>query len=138
MENLKVRRKNEIRTISELGQIVIPLVKRKELKINAGDKLEIYRSGNNIILKKIKVDIRKDIIETVKAIINNEIELDIKVKRIKTNTDKSYDKDHSVRTIDELGRVIIPIELRKELNIMENDKMKICIKDNMIILIKIK
>ena len=35
MENLKVRRKNEIRTISELGQIVITLVKRKELKINA-------------------------------------------------------------------------------------------------------
>ena len=138
MENLKVRRKNEIRTISDLGQIVIPLANRKELKINAGDKLEIYRSGNNIILKKIKVDIRKDIIEKVKAIINNEIELDIKVKRIKTNTDKSYDKDHSVRTIDELGRVIIPIELRKELNIMENDKMKICIKDNMIILIKIK
>ncbi|MGM9970164.1 MAG: AbrB/MazE/SpoVT family DNA-binding domain-containing protein [Anaeroplasma sp.] len=138
MENLKVRRKNEIRTISELGQIVIPLVKRKELKINAGDKLEIYRSGNNIILKKIKVDIRKDIIEKVKAIINNEIELDIKVKRIKTNIDKSYNKDHSLRTIDELGRVIIPIELRKELNIMENDKMKICIKDNMIILIKIK
>lgn len=138
MENLKVRRKNEIRTISELGQIVIPLVKRKELKINAGDKLEIYRSGNNIILKKIKVDIRKDIIEKVKAIINNEIELDIKVNRIKTNIDKSYDKDHSLRTIDELGRVIIPIELRKELNIMENDKMKICIKDDMIILIKIK
>ena len=119
MENLKVRRKNEIRTISELGQIVIPLVKRKELKINAGDKLEIYRSGNNIILKKIKVDIRKDIIEKVKAIINNEIELDIKVKRIKTNIDKSYNKDHSLRTIDEFGRVIIPIELRKELNIME-------------------
>ena len=138
MENLKVRRKNEIRTISELGQIVIPLANRKELKINAGDKLEIYRSGNNIILKKIKVDIRKDIIEKVKAIINNEIELDIKVKRIKTNIDKSYNKDHSLRTIDELGRVIIPIELRKELNIMENDKMKICIKDNMIILIKIK
>lgn len=40
MENLKVRRKNEIRTISDLGQIVIPLANRKELKINAGDKLE--------------------------------------------------------------------------------------------------
>ena len=41
-----------------------------------------------------------------------------------------------LKVIDELGRILIPRELREELNINRNDKMKICIKDNMIILIR--
>lgn len=138
MEKIKIQKKDEIRKIGALGEIVVPPTKRKELKINTGDKLEIYRSGKNIVLKKVNVEIRKEVIETINTIINNELELDIKIKTIKTNIDKKYNKNHDLRTIDELGRVFIPRELRKELNISENDKIKICVKDDMIILIKIK
>ena len=138
MEKIKIQKKDEIRKIGALGEIVVPPTKRKELKINTGDKLEIYRSGKNIVLKKVNVEIRKEVIETINTIINSELELDIKIKTIKTNIDKKYNKNHDLRTIDELGRVFIPRELRKELNISENDKIKICVKDDMIILIKIK
>lgn len=138
MEKLKVKKINEIQKVNELGQIVIPIAKRKVLEIKAGDKLEIYRSGKNIILKKVKVVIHKDIIEKAKTIINGQIEIDITIKKIKTDIDRNCKKNHYVRTIDELGRVIIPLELREELDIMENDEMKVCIKENMIILIKIK
>lgn len=138
MEKLNVKKIDEIRKVSELGQIVIPIVKRKVLEIRAGDKLEIYRSGKNIILKKVNVVIHKDIIEKAKTIINGQIEIDITIKKIKTDIDRNYKKNHYVRTIDELGRIIIPLELREELDIMEDDEIKVCIKDNMIILIKIK
>lgn len=40
------------------------------------------------------------------------------------------------RKIDGLGRIIIPIELRKSLNINENDEIKIYIQDKKIILEK--
>lgn len=138
MEKLNVKKFDEIRKVNELGQIVIPIVKRKVLEIRAGDKLEIYRSGKNIILKKVNVVIHKDIIEKAKTIINGQIEIDITIKKIKTDIDRNYKKNHYVRTIDELGRIIIPLELREELDIMEDDEIKVCIKDNMIILIKIK
>ncbi len=41
-----------------------------------------------------------------------------------------------VRKIDGLGRVVIPIELRQNLNISENDEMKIYMQDGKIILEK--
>ena len=41
-----------------------------------------------------------------------------------------------VRKIDGLGRIIIPIELRKNLNINENDEIKIYMQDKKIILEK--
>lgn len=42
----------------------------------------------------------------------------------------------TVRKIDGLGRVVIPMELRQNLNIGENDEMKIYIQDEKIILEK--
>ena len=80
--------------------------------------------------------ISKDTIQIVRAIINGELEIDIEVKHLKTRFDKNYNKNHELKVIDELGRILIPRELREELNINRNDKMKICIKDNMIILIR--
>lgn len=41
-----------------------------------------------------------------------------------------------MRVVDELGNCVILIEIRKELKINENDALKICVKDNKIILIK--
>ncbi|MEE6452958.1 AbrB/MazE/SpoVT family DNA-binding domain-containing protein [Gottfriedia acidiceleris] len=41
-----------------------------------------------------------------------------------------------VRKVDELGRVVIPIELRRTLNITERDTLEIFVKDDRIILKK--
>lgn len=108
-------------------------MKRKQLDINTGDKLEIFISGKNIVLKRTDVKIHKEIIETI----NDELELDIRVKSIKPDfiNKKNY-RNHYLRVIDELGRIVIPLELRKELEIKEKEKLKICVKDNLIILIK--
>lgn len=40
------------------------------------------------------------------------------------------------RGIDNLGRIVIPIEMRKKLGIKENDNLKIELKDNKIIISK--
>jgi transcriptional pleiotropic regulator of transition state genes len=39
-----------------------------------------------------------------------------------------------VRHIDELGRIVIPIELRKRLGLAEKDKLEISVKDEVILL----
>ena len=137
MERLTVKNKENIREIDEIGRIVIPLNKRKQLDINTGDKLEIFISGKNIVLKRPDVKIHKEIIETIRTVINDELELDIRVKSIKPDfiNKKNY-RNHYLRVIDELGRIVIPLELRKELEIKEKEKFKICVKDNLIILIK--
>ena len=41
-----------IRNVDELGRIVIPKEVRKNFKIEEGSLLEIYTSGNSIVLKK--------------------------------------------------------------------------------------
>ncbi len=41
-----------------------------------------------------------------------------------------------IRNLDELGRIVIPIEIRKNLNIHEKDPLEISIKNNSIILEK--
>lgn len=46
------------------------------------------------------------------------------------------DKSNFVRKIDELGRVVIPIELRKILDIKERDSLEISLNDNGILIKK--
>ena len=41
-----------------------------------------------------------------------------------------------VRKLDELGRIVLPIELRRTLNIAEKDSLEIYVDDNKIILKK--
>lgn len=41
-----------------------------------------------------------------------------------------------VRKVDELGRIVLPIELRRTLNIAEKDSLEIYVDDNRIILKK--
>ena len=43
-----------------------------------------------------------------------------------------------VRKVDELGRVVIPIELRRTLGIAEKDSLEIYVDDDQIILKKIQ
>ena len=42
----------KIRKIDELGRIIIPIEMRNRLEIKTGDKIDICKSGRNIILKK--------------------------------------------------------------------------------------
>ena len=48
------------------------------------------------------------------------------------------DKSHFIRKIDELGRIVIPIELRKILDIKERDSLGISLTDNGIFIKKEK
>ncbi len=41
-----------VRSIDELGRIVLPMELRKTMDINSKDKLEIYVDGDSIVLKK--------------------------------------------------------------------------------------
>lgn len=115
----------KVRTIDELGRIVIPIEVREYLTIKPGDKIDILESGKNIILKKSK-NIEKQIN------VDNGIEINIQITYLNNNSIHNC----YTRYINELGMLVIPIEIRKNLNIRERDKMKICIKDESIILIK--
>ena len=48
-------------------------------------------------------------------------------RKIKRNL--PIDRYYFLRKVDELGRVIIPIEIRNELNVKENDEVKLLIND---------
>lgn len=132
---IKVSENNE-RKVDELGRIVIPITMRKKLNIQENDYLEMYKSGKNIILKKLEYNAKKNNLSNLNIIINNDIQLNIDINKIENNISKSKCNEAIVRTIDELGRVIIPKQLREELNIKERNILKLCEKDNMIILIK--
>lgn len=131
-ESIKISNTVE-RKIDELGRIVIPIETRKKLHITNDDHLEISKSGKNIILKKLEKSTKKDRLQNMKITLDNEIEINIDINKINDTIEESNNR---VRTIDELGRIVIPLELREKLDIWEKDTMKICVKDNMIILIK--
>ena len=116
--------------MDELGRIHIPIQVRKMLNIQQRDKLYIYRSGINIILYKVE----EEIIYSEKKIIDNGTEIHIQISRIKDSILEN--SNGKLRVVDELGNCVILIEIRKELKINENDALKICVKDNKIILIK--
>ncbi len=120
--------------MDELGRIYLPIQIREELKIHQGDKLYVYRSGINIILEKSNFKVEKEKIFEEKKIINHEVEIHIEINKIKNSIMEN--EKGKLRVIDELGNCVIPIEIRKELGITENNDFKICIKDNKIILIK--
>lgn len=44
----------ELTRISEKGQVVIPSLLRKEMKITKSDKFLVFGEGNTIVLKKIE------------------------------------------------------------------------------------
>ena len=47
-------------------------------------------------------------------------------------------KNEILRKIDELGRIVIPIEVRKVLNISPGDSVRICVEENHIKIIKVE
>ncbi len=44
-----------VRSIDELGRIVLPMELRKTMNINSKDKIEIYVDGDSIVLRKHQV-----------------------------------------------------------------------------------
>ena len=120
--------------MDELGRIHIPIQVRKMLNIQQRDKLYIYRSGINIILEKSDIKVEEEIIYSEKKIIDNGTEIHIQISRIKDSILEN--SNGKLRVVDELGNCVIPIEIRKELKVNENDALKIYVKDNKIILIK--
>lgn len=123
----KLNNENEA-IVDGLGRIQLAKSIRERMKIKEGDKLEIYVSGKNIILKKLKH--KESISRESKVIIENKYEIKITINEI------DFNAKHKITTIDEIGNILIWREIREELGIIEKDKIKICIKDDMIILIK--
>lgn len=130
---IEVNETNE-RKIDELVRIVIPLTIRQKLNLHENDYLEICKSGKNITLNKIEKYQQKEHLNNFNITLNNEIQINIDISKLNNNIPTAT--KGIVRTIDQLGRIIIPMQLRKDLGIKEKDSIKICYKDNMIILIK--
>ena len=108
MEKVMDKKITKVQVIDELGRIRIPFEIRKKHQLHTREKLEIYTSGKNIILKK----------------------------RVNAKSNKLNNANIILRVIDEFGRLVLPIEIRKEQNFKENDQVKFCVKDDYIILIK--
>ncbi len=56
----------QVVTVSSKGQISLPVAIRKELSIDAGDKLVAYASGDVIMLKIVKLPTVTEFEETLK------------------------------------------------------------------------
>lgn len=132
----KQKGKEELVKIDGLGRVYIPSEKREKLQIKTGDKLEVYKSGRNIILKKTNIRTERNTIQEMNIIIDQKTEINIKINDLRCDVGEYENSKHKIRSIDELGRILIPIEERQALNIKENDEFKPYLKDDMIILIK--
>ena len=115
-------------TVDGLGRIQLERNILNKMNIKYADKLEIYESGRNIILKK--ANIKRDASRKTKIYVDNEYEIKIEISNIKFNT------NHKITTVDEVGRILIWREIREKLGILENDKLKVYIKNDIIILIQ--
>ena len=100
------------------------------------EQIEIKRKvdelGRIVIPKNIRNEsgiVEKDFLEILK--INNKIILK------KTRERKTIQNLDRIRAIDELGRIVLPIMIRKDLGIKEDDILTISIFENSIELEKI-
>lgn len=121
--------KNENETVvDELRRIRLSKSIMERTKIRTGYKLCVYLSGKNIIIKKLKVG--RSASKVNKMIIDNKYEIKLEINTL------NFANYHKIATIDELGNVLIGHEILEKAGIVEKDILKICIKDDMIILIK--
>lgn len=124
--------------VDDLGRVTIEYKTRETLGIKEGDKFEIYLENDCIILRELMILIEKEKIIEKKYIINEDTEIDVQKYKIKKTLLDINDIGHYVRTIDLMGKIVIPIELRKKLNLRENDILEISDRGNNIILNKKK
>lgn len=108
-----------IRRIDELGRIVIPKGIRKELKIEAGDNLEIYTKSETIIMEKHselskEIEVERKIAKTLKEL--------LKVDVLITNKERIIIEEGKNNKEKKLPEEIIEvIRSRKGANIKIND-----------------
>ena len=121
----EVKNENNV-IVDELGRIQLERKILNKMGIKPKDKLEIYVSDRNVILNKTKSEITQS--RKTKIYIVNKYEIKIEISKVDFNT------NHKMTTVDELGRMLILYEVREQLGIIENDKLKVYIKDDMIIL----
>lgn len=125
--------KNETRNENEtvvdgLRRIKLSESIMKRINIKTGYKLDVYLSGKNIILKKLKAG--KSASSGNKMIIDNKYEVKLEINTL------DFGNYHKITTVDEQGNVLIGHEILEKAGILEKDILRICIKDDMIILIK--
>lgn len=127
-QNRNQNKKEDETFVDEIGRIQLSQNIMQKINIKSGNKLEVYRSGKNIVLKKLTP--KRDISKETSMIIDNKYEVKIQISNLDFNT------KHKITTVDEFGKVLIWADIRKETGIMEKDKLKVCVKDDIIILIK--
>ena len=98
-------------TVDRVGRVNILVSLKEKFNIVEKEKFEIYIENGNIVLKVIDNDEINNIVEE-KVCYNGNCILNVK----KLN-------GHYVRSVDELLRIVLPVELRDELGIKENDKV---------------
>lgn len=111
--------------VDELGRITIEFDRRKRHGIKAKDKFEIYVENDSIILKKLDILVEKEEIGQMKEMIKDDIEIDVKLNKIKETILNISDIGNYIRRIDEIGRIVIPIELRQLLSIFPHSKLEV-------------
>ena len=125
----KNQNKNETETsVDGIGRVQLAKSVMKKIGIKSGDKLEEYVSGRNIVLKKLTP--KKDISRETSMIVDNRYEVKMQISNLDFNT------KHRITTVDEFGNVLIWNEIREDVGIIEKDKLKVCVKEDAIILIK--
>lgn len=93
-----------IRELDELGRIVIPIEIREQLGLKEKTPVEIFVKGKNIILQKYE-----------------------------PSTDRR-DSLGIVRRLDELGRIVIPVEIREKFELFEKCPVEIFTQGKKVIL----
>lgn len=106
-----MKRTGMIRKVDELGRVVIPIEIRNLFELVEKTPVEVFLSGNKIIFEKFER--------------NKEL----------SNRDKSQSLG-IIRRVDELGRVVIPKDMRDLLGIEEKTPMEFFIEKNSIIIEK--
>ena len=124
--------------VDELGRIEIEIGVRKKLGIKEKDKFEIYPENNSIVLKKLDVVIEKEKVFEVESKIEKDLVINVCVNRVKSTILNIHDLGNPIRTVDEVGRIVLPIELRNLFNIHNKDEVESEIKGKNIILTKKK
>ncbi len=104
-----------VRKVDELGRIVLPKELRNTMRIAQKDPLEIYVEGESIVLRKYSSNDEN---------IANE------------NGSFVFVATGIVRNVDELGRIVLPKELRGMLRIGQKDPLEIFVENDTIILRK--
>ena len=117
--------KKELLEVDELGRVTIEFDRRERHGIKEKDKFEIYIENNSIMLRKLDILVEKEEIGKSKYTINGDVEIDVQVNKIKETILNINDIGHYIRRIDELGRIVIPIDLRQLLGILPKDKLEI-------------